>query len=209
MEMPPTRSQPIHQQCADFRRGSSLANGNGLPAGTADAGSAALRGTDLRLYLDRLADALDSSSVRATLKLMLTESAVAIRNQEGLIALEQLAGRDTAARRVRLGELRDAQQELMDAYSQRVDMKDACAAPDGEGCGHRFTANPSAAKTTARCTATGPLVCSFRRLSLGTLEEREARVGAKAVFRPAARWSHAEPTSARHRPARRALRSGG
>jgi len=99
-----------------------LANSNGLPAAAADAGPAEMRGADLRLYLNRLADVLDASSIRATLRLMLTEFAAAIRNQESLIALEQLDGRDTEASMVRLRELRDAQRELARAYARRADL---------------------------------------------------------------------------------------
>ena len=106
----------------------SLVQSNRLRAVEADAGSPDRRASDLRLHLARLIDQLDESSLRATLKLMLAETRGAIRRKQGLIALERLDGRDTAARIDRLRELESAEDALMAAYTRQIESDDDFAA---------------------------------------------------------------------------------
>jgi hypothetical protein len=90
----------------------------------ADAGLSNTRATDLRAYLDQLVDTLDDSSLRAVLKLMISESRDAVRKQQQLIALERLVGREAAGRMDRLRELEAAQKQLTTLYASHAESED-------------------------------------------------------------------------------------
>ena len=93
---------------------------NRLRAATAAAGPPDRRAADLRLHLARLVDALDESSLRATLTLMLAEAEGAVRGKRSLIALERLDGRDTADRVAELRALESLQDELTAAHARHL-----------------------------------------------------------------------------------------
>ena len=90
----------------------------------ADAGLSNTRVTDLRAYLDQLVDTLDDSSLRAVLKLMISESRGAVRKQQQLIALERLVGREAAGRMDRLRALEAAQKQLTTLYASHAESED-------------------------------------------------------------------------------------
>jgi hypothetical protein len=180
---------------------------NRLRAVKADAGSSELQGTDLRLYLDRLIEQLDDSSVRATLKLMIWESRGAIARQEGLIALERLGGRDTTARMGRLRELRSVQDDLMAVYTGRLDVDDDFATQDGEASQVAPPGAKQPVRSAAPCTATTPLPCAFTKLAATTVYERGADTGRIPVTRLQAEPACAQPASIRPRQSRHASRA--
>jgi hypothetical protein len=94
---------------------------NRLRVDQANAGLSTSRVTELRGYLDRLIHNLDDSSLRAVLKLMISESRDAVRKQRQLIALERLVGREAALRMDRLRELEAAQKQLTAVYANQAE----------------------------------------------------------------------------------------
>ncbi|HZX82338.1 MAG TPA: hypothetical protein VFF19_02150 [Reyranella sp.] len=157
------------------------------------------RGADLHLRLERLIDALDESSLRATLKLMLAETRGAIRQKQSLIALERFDGRDTADSVACLHELERLQDELTAAYARRVP-------PDDD----TIDDEPGA----AMCTATPPLAGAFRRAVVATSHERASQEREDSVGRISAAARQGEPArpqppTARARQGRHAARPGG
>src|SRR3990170_552287 len=90
----------------------------------ADAGLSNTRVTDLRAYLDQLVDTLDDSSLRAVLKLMISESRGAVHKQQQLIALERLVGREAAGRMDRVRELEAAQKQLTTLHASHAGSED-------------------------------------------------------------------------------------
>lgn len=149
------------------------------------------RAADLRLYLERLIEHLDDTSLQATLRLMTREARGAVRRQEGLIALERLDGRDTAERMDLLRELRRVQDQLA-AYCRGIEAGDSLTAD---------------AEDNSLEAATEPLSCSFPKFPLMNPQEREAHVGRIPPARLQAEPACAEAPAVGHRQGRHRARA--
>ena len=130
------------------------------------------RAAELRLHLARLIDALDNSSLRATLQLMLAETRGAVRKKQSLIALERLDGRDTADRVAQLRALESLQDVLTAAYVRHVPAHDDVTAE-----GNETSAPETPHQDVANGTATPPLPCAFRDVVIATTQEQGDPVG--------------------------------
>lgn len=148
--------------------------------------------TDLRLYLERLIEHLDNTSLRATLRLMIEEASGAVRRQEGLIALERLDGRDTARRLDRLRDLRRVRDELNAAYARSIDTEDPLTIESEDNSGE---------------AATEHLSWSFTRFPLVNQQEREAHVGRIPAARLHAERPCSESPAVGHRQGRHGARA--
>lgn len=149
---------------------------NRLRVEQADAGLSNAPATDLRVHLDRLIDTLDDSSLRAVLKLMICEARGAVCQQQQLIALERLDGREPAGRMQRLRELEAAQKQLTAVYASHVESEDEGA--DGQGIDEDAAPvsrleEPLHGASTRPATASS--VQAFRRL--GTIRKEQGNYG--------------------------------
>ena len=148
--------------------------------------------TDLRLYLERLIEHLDDTSLRATLRLMIQEASAAVRRQEGLIALERLDGRDTARRLDRLRDLRRVRDDLTAAYPRSIDTEVTPTTKSEDNSGE---------------AATEPLSRSFTRFPPVNQQEREAHVGRIPAARLHAKRPCSESPAVGHRQGRHGTRA--
>lgn len=168
----------------------------------ADAGLSNARAADLRVYLDRLIDNLDDSSLRAVLKLMICETRGAVCKQQQLIALERLDGREAGGRMQRLRELEAAHKQLTAVYASQAESEDEGAddqdMDEDERPMSRVEEPVHGASTRA---ATASSVYAFRRL--GTIRKEQGdyggRISAAALEGELAR---AEPAPLRNRQGR-------
>ena len=175
---------------------------NRLRVEQADAGLSNTRATELRAYLDQLIDTLDDTSLRAVLKLMISETRGAVCKQQQLIALERLAGREAGGRMQRLHELETVHTQLTAVYASHVasedDGTDDERLGDSEAQMSRVEAPAHASSTR---TATPSSVHAFRRL--GTIRKEPGdyggRLSAAALEGELAR---AEPAPVRDRQGR-------
>ncbi|WP_147157190.1 hypothetical protein [Reyranella soli] len=165
----------------------------------ADAGPPQLRGSELRGYLDRLINQLDGSSLRAALKLMIWEARGAIHRQASLIALERLAGRNTATRMDWLRELKDVENELATVYVSRIEARDDFGLDESE------TANEPT-RPEAIHMATKPPLCSFRGFVMKPPHERRVNVESVSVVSVRSRPVSTQPPLG-HRQGRHGARS--
>lgn len=173
---------------------------------TADVRASELSTTDLRHYLEKLAGALDASSLQATLKLMMKEWYDAIRVQEGLVAMAQLCGRATDVHMDRLRGLRCMQDEVSSMLAA------ADAVNDDEETESTISGRPlQEERQNCRVgisTATYLLSRSFLTAARGSSPDRGAYRGSIPAAGIEAPESCAEPAF-RHRAGRRVLRRGG
>ena len=152
---------------------------NRLRVEQADAGLSNAPATDLRVHLDRLIDTLDNSSLRAVLKLMICEARGAVCQQQQLIALERLDGREPAGRMQRLRGLEAAQKQLTAVYASHVESEDEGA--DGQGIDEDAAPVSRLRRTSATVhgastrPATASSVQAFRRL--GTIRKEQGNYG--------------------------------
>jgi hypothetical protein len=104
---------------------------------TAGAAPASLskRARELRHHLGRLLEELDDTSVRAALKLMLSEAGGALHKQRGLIALERLDGRTIAQRMDELRERQSTLDQLLAFYADQTKGDDDFAPEQSRACG--------------------------------------------------------------------------
>jgi hypothetical protein len=175
---------------------------NRLRVEQADAGLSNTRATKLRVYLDQLVDTLDDSSLRAVLKLMISESRAAVRKQQQLIALERLVGREAAGQMDRLRELEAAQKQLTAVYASHAESEDEGTDDQGmdEGASPPWRVEDPLQGASTR-TATPSSVHAFTRL--GTIRKEPGdyggRLSAAALKEELAR---AEPAPVRDRQGR-------
>lgn len=153
---------------------------------------------DLRAHLDRLIDALDDSSLRAVLKLMICETRDAVCKQQQLIALERLDGRREAGGRMqRLRELEAAQKQLTAVYASQAENEDEGL--DGDAPLASLVEEPALGARTAMATASG----GHALIRLGTIRKEPGdyggRLSAAALKGELAR---AEPAPVRDRQGR-------
>jgi len=172
-------------------------HGNRLRVEPANAALTNTRAQELRAHLDRLIDALDDSSLRAVLKLMICETRDAVCKQQQLIALERLDGREAGGRMQRLRELEAAQKQLTAVYASQVESEDEGL--DGDEPLASLVEQPVLGARTAMATASGVHALS----RLGTIRKEPGdyggRLSAAALKGELAR---AEPAPVRDRQGR-------
>jgi hypothetical protein len=143
--------------------------------------SSEVRGRNLRVHLDKLINQLDESTLRATLKLMICESGVAIRRHQGLIALESLGGRNTAPQMDKLRELRTVHDQVFTVYAGRTDTEDDVALQESPHCQPLVGSNQPV-RTTLLGVATAPVPRTFANIAVAaTKREKVGHVGRKTV----------------------------
>ena len=147
---------------------------------------------------------LDDSSLRAVLKLMISESRGAVRKQQQLIALERLVGREAAGRMDRLRELEAAQKQLTAFYASHAESEDEGTDDQGldEGAPPRAA---SKNRCTVRRRARQPHPACMRSSRLGTIR-KEPGTTVDVFPRPRSRGACPRGTGARPRSTRSARR---
>ena len=170
---------------------------NRLRVEQADAGLSNTRATKLRVYLDQLVDTLDDSSLRAVLKLMISESRAAVRKQQQLIALERLDGRAVGGRMQRLRELEAAQKQLTAVYASQAGSEDEGL--DGDAPLASLVEEPVLGARTAMATASGVQALS----RLGTIRKEPGNYGGRlSAAALTGELARAEPAPVRDRQGR-------
>jgi hypothetical protein len=167
------------------------------PRGVADRAT-----TDLRAYLDRLIHNLDDSSLRAVLKLMISESRGAVRKQQQLIALERPDGREAAGRDGPVAGARGRAEVVDDALFQPGRKRGPRHGRSGhrQGCAPSIVRRSTGARASTR-TATAAIVHAFSRLPTIGKEQGASggRISAAALEGELAR---VEPAPVRDRQGR-------
>jgi hypothetical protein len=168
----------------------------------ADAALSNTRVTGLRAYLDQLVDTLDDSSLRAVLKLMISETRGALCKQQQLIALERLDGRDAGGRMQRLQELEGTHKQLTAVYASHVASEDDGTDDDGlDEDAAPVSRNEEPVQGASTRTATASSVHAFRRL--GTVRKEPGDYGGRfSAATLEGELARAEPAPVRARQGR-------